>query len=223
MSSPEPDAPPTEGEATPTPETAPEPAPAQTPTPAPVLAPAPEVTLAEVQHKLKEAEARLQSSEAKQKESLTKLQDAETRLREISKAFREQREEMDSFRQRMTQNADQRLERRSAEIIEQFFEPVRNLRRSLEASGADPAAVIAGLGMIRQQFDDTLTRLGLQEIPGVGSAFDPNLHEALMIQPVADPAQDGRVVTVYAAGYRLGNKVLQPAQVVVGKLVEGEA
>jgi molecular chaperone GrpE (heat shock protein) len=50
--------------------------------------------------------------------------------------------------------------------------------------------------------------------------FDPNLHEALAVTPVAEKEKDGRVVHVHATGYRLGGKVLQPAQVIIGKYGE---
>jgi molecular chaperone GrpE len=127
---------------------------------------------------------------------------------------------MNGFRQRMTALSDQRVERKAGELIEQFFEPVQNLRRSLQAKEADPTATIAGLEMILQQFTEVLAKLGLQEIPALGVPFDPSIHEALATMPVTDPAQDGKVILVHATGYRIGDRVLQPAQVVIGKLRE---
>lgn len=149
-----------------------------------------------------------------------RLKDTEGKLRAVSKAYTDLEADNDSFRRRMTGLADQRAERKGAEIVEQFFEPVRNLRRSMDAVNADPASVIEGLKMIAAQFDDTMKRLGLAELPGLGSSFDPSIHEALATQPVADKEQDGKVLMVFAAGYRLGGKVLQPAQVVIGKYGE---
>lgn len=146
------------------------------------------------------------------------LRATEGRLRAVSKAYTDLEAEMDAFRRRMTLNAEQRVERKAAELAEAFFEPVQNLRRSLAAGKDDPAAVIDGLHMISQQFTDVLHRLGLQEVPGVGAAFDPAVHEAIAVAPTTDPAQDGKVIMVHATGYKIGNKVLQPAQVVIGKL-----
>ena len=146
-----------------------------------------------------------------------RARETEARLRTVSKAYSDLESEMDSFRRRMNHQADQRVERKQAELVEQFFDPVQNLKRSIEAGKGDPVAVMEGLEMIAQQFADVLTRLGLEEIPGVGSQFDPTVHEALAVAPVTDPAQDGKVLMVHATGYRLGGKVLQPAQVVIGK------
>lgn len=152
--------------------------------------------------------------------TLARLRETEGRLREVSKAFRELEADMDSFRRRATVAADQRAERRSFEVVEQFFEPVRNLRRSVDASTADPAALLDGIRMVAQQFDSTMTRLGLVEIPALGATFDPSVHEALAVSPVAEKEQDNKVLFVHAAGYRIGAKVLQPAQVVIGKFGE---
>jgi molecular chaperone GrpE len=149
-----------------------------------------------------------------------RLAETEARLRAVSKAFTDLEADMDAFRRRMTTHAEQRVERKAAEVVEQFFEPVRNLRRSVAAAEADPASVIAGLKMIQEQFDNVLVRLGISEVPGVGTPFDPAMHEALLIRPVTDKTQDGVVLEVYAAGYKIGSKVLQPAQVVVGKFGE---
>jgi molecular chaperone GrpE len=68
-------------------------------------------------------------------------------------------------------------------------------------------------------------RLGLEEVPGEGADFDPNLHEALAVTPVAEQEQDGKVLMVHTAGYAVKGKVLQAAQVVIGKYQEaaGEA
>lgn len=161
--------------------------------------------------KVAELEVSLAAAEAQKTEYLTKL-------RAVSKAFQELEGDMAAFRIRAGRDADQRSERKVQQVIEQFFEPVMNLRRSLAAAnGADPAQIVAALPMVVQQFNDVLARLGLEEVPGVGAAFDPAIHEALAIAPVADPAQDGKVITVFSAGWRVGGKVLQAAQVVVGK------
>jgi molecular chaperone GrpE len=152
--------------------------------------------------------------------TLVRLRDTEARLREVSKAFRDLEADMDAFRRRSQAAADQRAERRVFEVVEQFFEPVRNLRRSVDASSTDPTAVVEGIKMVAHQFDETMRRLGLVEIPAMGQVFDPSIHEALAVSPVADREQDNRVLFVHAAGYRIGAKVLQPAQVVIGKFGE---
>jgi molecular chaperone GrpE len=108
-----------------------------------------------------------------------------------------------------------------------LFEPVENLRRALEAlrKGASPEDTVAGLGQVMSQFMAAFQKLGLEEVPGKGSRFDPNLHEALTTMTVMDPALDGVVIDVFATGYRIGNRLINPAKVIVGQHQEsaGEA
>jgi molecular chaperone GrpE len=161
------------------------------------------------------AEAEMARTEAYQAKA--RAREVENNLRAVSKKYRELEDEMNDFRRRMQQNADVRIERKVHEMVGVFFDPVMNLKRALAASAADSAAVIDGVKMVSQQFADALAKIGLVEIPGVGSTFDPAIHEALAVMPVADAAQDGKVLEVYAIGYRVGSTVLQPAQVVIGK------
>ncbi|MBW2256565.1 MAG: nucleotide exchange factor GrpE, partial [Deltaproteobacteria bacterium] len=129
------------------------------------------------------------------------MTDRTAKLRAVSKAYTDLQEDLDAFRTRTTQQFAIMAERRAAEVVEKFFDPVQNLRRSLEAAGDEHGALIDGLKMILQQFIDSLQKLGLEQVPGVGSDFDPNVHEALAVTPVSEPGIDGKVLMVHNAGY----------------------
>jgi molecular chaperone GrpE len=58
---------------------------------------------------------------------------------------------------------------------------------------------------------------GVERIDPAGEPFDPNLAEAIGVEPVEDEAMDGKVTRTYRAGYVLGERVLRPARVAVGK------
>ena len=132
----------------------------------------------------------------------------------IKVAFHQKVEEMASARERMERQAKLQDELRRGEVVTTFFEPVENLHRSIEA--AKGQTVEAGLRMVHLQFMDALKRLGLEEVPGVGSPFNADVHEALATLPVPDAAQDGQVLQVYSTGYRLGTRLLRAARVVIG-------
>ncbi len=146
-----------------------------------------------------------------------KLAETESRLRAVSKAYADQRNEITASRERAESHLKNMIARKEGEVARIFFEPVQNLQRSLEAHTSDTASLLTGVRMVLTQCLDGLHRLGLREVPGVGSNFDPNLHEAIGIEQVADEAEDDTVVTVHLAGYTVGNVVLQPAKVIVGK------
>jgi molecular chaperone GrpE len=71
--------------------------------------------------------------------------------------------------------------------------------------------------MVRQQFLAKLEGFGVKRIEALGVDFDPALHEAVTTVPADDDSVDGRVVGVIAPGYRIGDEILRPALVAVGK------
>ena len=98
-----------------------------------------------------------------------------------------------------------------------------NLERALDASEHHEEAKVAeGVQLVRQQLTDVLERRGLDEIEAApGSVFDPHVHEALSQRAVG--ASRGVIVEVWQRGYRLGDRVVRPARVVVSSGNEGEA
>lgn len=148
-----------------------------------------------------------------------KLRDVEGRLRAVSKAYTDQKAEMASFRERQEAQARAQLERKEFDLVALFLDPVQDLTRSLEAGITDPEGFVTGIRMVRNRFADGLEKLGLREVAGVGSRFDPTIHDAISTEIVGDPAQDGVVLAVAEAGYVHGTRTLRAARVVVGKFV----
>lgn len=146
----------------------------------------------------------------------------EARLRQVSSAYKQQQDEIAATKERLARQASLKEELRRGEVVGTLFEPVENLRRSLEAvkksAGAD---AVTGLELVLQQFFDAFRKLGLEEVPGKGSRFDPNLHEAITAVPVTDPALDGVVIEVFDMGYRIGTRLLKPSRVVIGQAPDG--
>ena len=67
--------------------------------------------------------------------------------------------------------------------------------------------------MVRDMFVDLLRRAGVEEIQTVGTAFDPHVHDAMLMQPSQE--QEGTVTATLERGFRQGDRVLRPARVVV--------
>ncbi|MFI5302707.1 MAG: nucleotide exchange factor GrpE, partial [Polyangiales bacterium] len=93
-----------------------------------------------------------------------------------------------------------------------------NLERAAShAEGAtDSKAIADGVKMVIKQFVDTLARLNVVRVSTIGSAFDPLIHEAIQQIETADHAP-GTVVAEVAPGYKLGEKLMRAAMVVVAK------
>ncbi len=145
----------------------------------------------------------------------SQVAELQARLRTVSAAYHQKVEEIGGIRERLERQARVQEEIRRGEVVMTMFEPVENLLRSVEAAKGQP--VEQGLRMVHAQFMEALQRLGLEEVPGVGAPFSPEMHEAIQAVPVADAEQDGKVLQVYAKGYRLGTRLIRAAKVVVGQ------
>ena len=151
----------------------------------------------------------------------------QARLRTVSAAYRNQQDEIKNIRDRLERQAVVDSERRRGEVVATLFEPAQNLRRSIKAIRDAHVSedLVSGLDMTMHQFMEAFHKLGLEEVPGKGAKFDPNLHEAIHAAPVDDPALDGVVLDVFSVGYRIGNRLILPARVIIGQKQEpaGEA
>jgi molecular chaperone GrpE len=88
-----------------------------------------------------------------------------------------------------------------------------DLERALEAAEAhEEAKLEEGVALVARSFGDVLRKEGLEEIETDGK-FDPHVHEALLSQPAE--AEEGSIVEVIQKGYRLGDRVIRPARVVI--------
>jgi len=154
--------------------------------------------------------------------------DLEARLRSVSSAYKQLQEDMEQARQRQERHAKLQRDIQRGELVASLFEPLENLRRSIDAVSKDETVSVEakeGLGHVSKQFLTAFTDLGLEETGAVGETFDPNVHEALGAMPVTDEAQDDLIIEVFSKGYRIGSRLLQPARVIIGKYQEpsGEA
>ena len=140
------------------------------------------------------------------------------RLRTLSAAYQRQTEEIPAMKERIERQMSYRESKRRGEVVSLLFEPVENLRRSLDLlKKADiEESHVNGLDLVVKSFMDGFHKLGIQEISPKGEVFDPNFHEALMSMPVNDPVLNDTVIEVYSTGYKADNIVLKPAKVIVG-------
>ena len=140
------------------------------------------------------------------------------RLRAVSAAYQKNQDEVAAARTRLERAAALREELRRGEVVTTLFEPVQNLRRSVEAAkkGGTVEDLVKGLEMVLQQAMDGFHKLGLEEVPGAGARFDPRIHDAITTIPVSDPALDNVVMQVFSVGYRIGDRVIEPAKVIIG-------
>ena len=145
-------------------------------------------------------ELRLAEAEAKRDEYLADLQ-------RLAADF-------DNYRKRVLRDQEQLVARAHEGLVKELLPVLDDLERALGAAEVhDEATVVEGVRLVQRALADQLAREGLEEILAEG-AFDPHVHEALLSQP-AEGVEPGTVLQVVQKGYRLGDRVLRPARVVV--------
>lgn len=119
------------------------------------------------------------------------------------------------------QNYKRRAEKEKSEIFAyanekltvQLLDVIDNFERALQHETAD-AGYVEGMNMIFKQLTDVLKKAGLEEIKALGEDFDPNFHNAVMMEDNAE-YESGKVTEVMQKGYLLNNKVIRPSMVKV--------
>lgn len=135
--------------------------------------------------------------------------------------------EFKNFRRRMERERNQQFLFGQTQVLRPLLDVLDDFRRSLEAaeqveahqegeSGPAYQALKEGVEMVYQKFNDELEKLGVEPIEAVGEPFDENLHDAMMQQPALDDdTPEGTVLDELQRGYRLGDRVLRHAKVIV--------
>jgi molecular chaperone GrpE len=119
---------------------------------------------------------------------------------------------------RLRREISKDVERARREVISELLEVVDNLERAIDSGhrASSTEALLQGVEMVQRQFLSKLDSLGVKPVDASGP-FNPALHEAVTTVPTTSPDQDGLVVGVVRRGYRIGDDVLRPAAVAVGK------
>jgi molecular chaperone GrpE len=121
--------------------------------------------------------------------------------------------EFDNYRKRAARDQESFVERATERLVKELLPVVDDLERALGAAEEhEEARLEEGVRLVHRALLDTLMKEGLVEIETDG-AFDPHVHEALLSQP--SQADEGAVIEVVQKGYRLGDRVLRPARVVI--------
>jgi molecular chaperone GrpE len=123
--------------------------------------------------------------------------------------------EFDNYRKRTVRDQEALVARASERLVSALLPVLDDLGRALEAAEShEEAKLEEGVRLVQRALADALAREGLLEIATDGK-FDPNVHEALLAQP--SDGEPGAVLDVVQKGYKLGDRVLRPARVIVAQ------
>lgn len=151
-----------------------------------------------------------------------RTQAAEKQVLDVQARFDQLRQQLqretDETRQRLNRSADERVATEKAKFIGTFLPVLDDLHRAIEAVSNDAPkdAILEGIHRILTNVENALTSAGVEPIAATGEVFDPELHEA-MDTGETDAEMDGKVISEYSRGFRMGDRLLRPARVKVGR------
>jgi len=153
------------------------------------------------------------------------LEEAQARAAEHWDKLLRATADFENFKKRVAKERSDAARYAAQPMLQSLLTVLDNFEAALAAadqSGDDSLTSLkTGIHMIFQQFKSTLTEFGLEEINARDQVFDPNLHEAVSQQPSPD-VPDGHVLQQLRKGYKLHDRLLRPATVIVATAPESE-
>lgn len=146
------------------------------------------------------------------------------RIDELSRAYAALVEDNKAFRQRMEREKARVIEAERAAVAQALLEAADDLERALAAvsgareSGGTLPDLVEGVRLSLGGLHRRIGALGAERLEVAGRPFDPHVAEAIDAVPVADESQDGVVLQEVTPGWRIGERILRPARVRVGRL-----
>jgi molecular chaperone GrpE len=147
---------------------------------------------------------------------------AEQQVQDVRSRFEQMRGELErqsnETRERLTRAADERALGAKTAFVMALLPVWDNLQLALENAreSGSPPSLIDGLERTASGFERALSTVGVEPVRSIGEPFDPKVHEAVDAVDVRDD-EDGLVTREYNRGYRLGERLLRPARVQVGR------
>ncbi len=126
--------------------------------------------------------------------------------------------DLDNYRKRVARERDEDFKRAQAILLERLLPVLDNFDLGMmEVRKGDPKSpIVVGMEMIERQLKEFMSGSGVEVIETVGAKFDPNLHEAVSQEEDAK-APEGQVIRQLRRGFRLRDRLLRAAMVVVSK------
>ena len=124
--------------------------------------------------------------------------------------------DLENYRKRIAREKQETIRSAAANVIESLLPVLDNMKLGLQAAENHSGAkdIVVGFKMVDDQLKRSLQEQGLQELVPDGENFDPNLHECISHQATED-IEEGKVVQTIRAGYRLNDKLIRAANVIV--------
>ena len=124
--------------------------------------------------------------------------------------------DFENYRKRSIREREDAVKYANFSLVEKVVPVLDSFELGLQAAKANEAAapIVSGMEMVRRQLEDVLHQFGVEGMDATGHPFDPNLHEAVAQEP-SEEVPEGSVVRQLRKGYRLRDRLVRAALVVV--------
>ena len=162
-----------------------------------------------------ELEAKLKSETERREAAEAKLVGVQAKFEEAKAGLERETAEM---RTRLMKTLEDRAKQGQFDFLTRLLPVLDNLNLAIASSEQDPSLdhLRDGVKGTARSFEQALLNVGVEAVPSIGTRFDPELHEAIDMAEV-DAPQDGIITAEYSRGYKLGDRLLRPSRVQVGK------
>ena len=124
--------------------------------------------------------------------------------------------EFDNYRKRVERERKDSAQFAAVDFVQDLLPVIDDFERALQIDAPGSESYRQGLEIIHRALMDMLRKRGVTPIEAVGTAFDPQIHQAVAYDEAPD-RRDGEVMEQFTRGYRLGDKLVRPAMVKVAK------
>jgi molecular chaperone GrpE len=154
-----------------------------------------------------------------------KMEEVQKKYDDLHEQYLRHLAEFSNYKKRIDREQLELADYVKGEIIKKFLPILDDFDRMLKISNGEvnKDSLLAGAKLISDKFNQILNEFGVQKIEAIGQDFNPQIHEAMLLQKVEDAEKNGKILSVFQDGYLLKEKLLRASKVVIGQCEQTEA
>lgn len=166
-----------------------------------------------------EAEAVVESEVVEQDPEFDELETLKEQTEQLEDQVLRLQAEIANMRRTHTRDRQEAAKYRSANLASKLVDALDNLERALESEieSEDGLALKKGVEMVYQQLIQGFNEENIEVVNPLNEPFDPNFEQAVSVMPAEEGVEDNTVVHVVQKGYKIDNRVIRPAMVIVAQ------
>ena len=153
-----------------------------------------------------------------------KLENYKSKYEELNEQFLRFRAEFANYKKRVQRDQIEFAGYLKGEFLKRMLPVLDDFNHMIEKSGegSNEKTILEGAKMIYNKLYRILVAEGLEKIEAMDKEFDPQIHEAMMMQKITNPENHNKIISVFQDGYKIKDRLLRPSKVVVGNFEETE-